>query len=182
MKWVRYLIAVIAVWLMLFFSSCSPGKRMQRICIKHPELCKSDTITKLAEVQVFTDTIYQDSIITLVLNECEEYLKAKNDSLINKTKNVKTKINNIRKLINPVLPTYRCLTDTLIQEFKHGVVRVWQEGDKIKCSLLNIQPPVVVVPENSGVTGWIEKKLGISLYLLIFVCGLISGFLIFRRK
>jgi hypothetical protein len=170
--WTAFWVIVILILL----ASCSPAKRMQRICIKHPELCKRDTFKIDGEVQVLNDTIYQDSIITLVLNECDSILKARsgdtNKILIDRTR--------IKRIIKPQIPVYKCLTDTLKIDFKNGHVKVWQVQDKFKYEVVNIQPPVIFVEES-----WIDRfkpNFGVLGMLIIFVCGVSLGGCIFRKK
>jgi hypothetical protein len=168
----------IAFWLsilLILLTSCSPSKIMQRICNKHPELCKRDTFKIDGEAQIFTDTIYQDSIITLIMNECDSILKSVNDT-------AKIKIDRIRikQKIKPQIPVYRCLTDTLKIDFKNGSVKVWQVGDKFKYEVINIQPPVIFIEES-----WIDRfkpNFGILGMLVIFLSGLFCGGYLFRKK
>jgi hypothetical protein len=164
--------------LLILLASCSPVKRMQRICIKNPELCKRDTLKVNGEAQIFNDTIYQDSIITLILNECDSILKAR--SAVNDTAKILIDRSRIKKLIKPQIPVYRCLTDTLKIDFKNGHVKVWQVSDKFKYEVVNIQPPVILVPP-----AWHDRfkpNFGVLGMLIIFVCGISLGGYIFRKK
>jgi hypothetical protein len=162
--WLSFWITI----LIILASSCSPAKRIQRICLKNPELCTRDTFKIDGEVQVLNDTIYQDSIITLVLNECDSILKLRfaNDSakiLIDRTK--------IKRIIKPNLPVYRCLNDTLKIDFKNGFVKVWQVIDKFKYEVINIQPPVIIVPVEKAWHDRFKPNFGVLGMLLIYLAG-----------
>jgi hypothetical protein len=167
----------IAFWviiLLILLASCSPAKRIQRICLKNPELCTRDTFKIDGEIQVLNDTIYQDSIITLVLNECDSILKARKDT-------VKIDRTRIKRIIKPQIPVYKCLNDTLKIDFKNGFVKVWQVSDKFKYEVVNIQPMVVFVPEEKKgiidrVKGSIVNVLiGLSVCLTCFTVGFVIG-------
>jgi hypothetical protein len=162
--WIAFWIIIIIVLL----ASCSPAKRMQRICNKHPELCKRDTFKIDGEVQVLNDTIYQDSIITLVLNECDSILKARsgdtNKILIDRIR--------IKKIIKPSIPVYKCLTDTLKIDFKNGHVKVWQVQDKFKYEVINIQPPIVIVELEKSWHDRFKPNFGVLGMLLVFLSGI----------
>jgi len=168
-------VVLVFIVILILLASCSPSKRMQRICIKHPELCKRDTITLKGETQVNNDTIYQDSIITLVLNECDSILKAlgKDTIKIDRTR--------IKKIIKPQIPIYRCLNDTLKIDFKNGHVKVWQVSDKFKYEVVNIQPMVVFIPEEKkGIIDRIKDQaenvlIGLGVCLVCFSAGWLIG-------
>jgi hypothetical protein len=170
-KWFYMWIAFWVIVGIILFSSCSPAKRMQRICNRHPELCKRDTLKINGDVEVFNDTIYQDSIITLVLNECDSILKARSGDtakiLIDRTR--------IKRIIKPQIPVYKCLTDTLKIDFKNGHVKVWQVQDKFKYEVVNIQPPVIIIPE--------RRNYGFLVVLLAFFAGCtFAGMLMLLKK
>jgi hypothetical protein len=171
-----YVVLVVIVILILL-ASCSPAKRMQRICIKHPELCKRDTFKIDGEIQVLNDTIYQDSIITLILNECDSILKARGLSHGIAMDTIKINRPWIKKKIKPQIPVYRCLNDTLKIDFKNGFVKVWQVSDKFKYEVVNIQPMVIFIPEEKkGVIDRVKEKatyvfIGLGLCLFCFSAG-----------
>ncbi len=59
----RTLIKIIAVMALLFaFTQCDPGKRIQKICNKHPQVCKRDTITKIIKDSVTIAGIKVDTV------------------------------------------------------------------------------------------------------------------------
>jgi hypothetical protein len=163
-------VVLVFIVILILLASCSPAKRIQRICLKNPELCTRDTFKIDGETQVLNDTIYQDSIITLVLNECDSILKVlgKDTVKIDRTR--------IKKIIKPQLPIYKCLNDTLKIDFKNGFVKVWQVSDKFKYEVVNIQPPVIIVTEKESFKETIKQGLiGLGICFICFCAGWFFG-------
>lgn len=86
--WLEILIVIVFILLLL---SCSPGRRISRICKNNPDVCKTDTITKIV---TDTFTVKQVSVDTVFTANTTDTVYLTKDNFI-----IKYKYNPITKTV-----------------------------------------------------------------------------------
>lgn len=176
--YVLLLLAFAAV-IAMSLASCTPQQRLNRLLKKHPDLIKHDTVfidTTVTRAEVKKDTAKLvnkdvskvDSIVYLLIH----------DTII--AKDLSSQIKNY--IINR-----QCLLDTLRMDLANGgYVKVYQEGDQVKCEIFEpeekteLSIPVTVNTVQPIKESWLESNYGWLLWIILVIAFI--ALLLSRRR